>query len=707
MASYIIPPRLRKSDYVKGKITQDEYLKIAAENDANIAAARKALKMGEVVQLTPYQSATPDEILADIARQESDARSNLLRLGLRDREAASVTAELMTNQDVLRMFNINFPAIEADIKKRFNVNLLTPSFLLDYLREYNETMKASRGLDVNSASAIRRPINALINNVAELRELLPDPDVVDYIRRAVQDQRFVGQETLDRLEGLRNVLLNQRQYQSLASQPPAVQYEFIQKITDLLEDIPTRLEIQQIADYLVGESREGTNIERREIADMINNLAASVPNRQTLRELEQTINQSIPPVPLRRGESGLTTVQNTPYVMPQYQQLISTPYATPMGEPQLETILETSMEEESPAEKSKRLKEARDRKAAETTIAIRGDPRLLTPDQQAIYAELTGVARVAPTISDITAFTDTSTQSLTSSMSIDNATLKQLKATFQANPELANLLKAMNNVGMYKVGDKVNYNDLAKTPPVNKPNQRKIFIDDTNIREIFKAKFGKGIPSGVTPLAPNTTRERLLIGRPSVTPSSEIKAKFMKSIQSIKQPVSTGQPLKKIKLGKGIAIQETPTYKEFGKYAIHMPQLEQQDILNVKYKSLGGIPKFKPFPISDIFRDFLLDILDGKRPSERVYLQIEPKERKAFEEIAIGAGVWNGLGLKRTTTDDDEEDRKRFEVLRGIFIAGNNNPQVTQELRKLVTKFINNGKMKRQQGLNLLMELSI
>lgn len=677
MASYIIPPRLRKSDYVKGKITQDEYLKVAAANDANIAAARKALKMGEVVQLTPLQSATPDEILADIAKQESDARSNLLRLGLRDREAAIVTAELMTNQDVLRMFNINFPAIEADIKKRFNVNLITPSFLLDYLREYNETMKASRGLDVNSASAIRRPINALVNNVAELRELLPDPDVVDYIRRAVQDQRFVGQETLDRLEGLRNVLLSQRQYQSLASQPPAVQYEFIQKITDLLEDIPTRNEFQQLADFLTGEAREGTNVERREIINMVNNLAASVPNRQVLREVEATINQSIPPVPLRREESGLTTT------IPQYQQSISTPFASP--------IMEELPAEENPAEKSKRLKEARDRKAAETTIAIKGDPRLLTPDQQAIYAELTGVTRVAPTISDITAFTDTSTQSLASSMSIDNATLKQIKATFQANPELANLLKAMNNVGMYKVGDKVNYNDLAKTPPVNKANQRKIFIDDTNIREIFKAKFGKG----------------LLIGRPNVTPSSEIKAKFMKSIQNIKQPVSAGQPLKKIKLGKGIAIQETPTYKEFGKYAIHMPQLEQQDILNVKYKSLGGIPKFKPFPISDIFRDFLLDILDGKRPSERVYLQIEPKERKAFEEIAIGAGIWNGLGLKRTTTDDDEEDRKRFEVLRGIFIAGNNNPQVTQELRKLVTKFINNGKMKRQQGLNLLMELSI
>jgi hypothetical protein len=166
-------------------------------------------------------------------------------------------------------------------------------------------------------------------------------------------------------------------------------------------------------------------------------------------------------------------------------------------------------------------------------------------------------------------------------------------------------------------------------------------------------------------------------------------------------------PLRRIKLGKGLSVKETPTYREFGKYAIHIPQLEEEDILNVKYKSLGGIPKFKPFPVSDIFRDFLLDVLDGKRPSERVYLQIDPKERKAFEDISIGAGVWSGFGLKRTTTNDDEEDRKRFEVLKGIYIAGNNSPQVSQELRRLIVKFINEGKMKRQQGLNLLMELSI
>jgi hypothetical protein len=152
---------------------------------------------------------------------------------------------------------------------------------------------------------------------------------------------------------------------------------------------------------------------------------------------------------------------------------------------------------------------------------------------------------------------------------------------------------------------------------------------------------------------------------------------------------------------------ENVKYKEYGKYATHIPQLEQQDLLNVKYKSLGQIPKFKPIPVSDVFRDFIIDLIENGKPNARVYTQIPPDERKFFEEMSIGAGVWNGLGLKRTTTSTDEEENKRFELLKGEYIAGNNNPKVIGELRKLVVKMMSDGRIRKNQGVELLMELSI
>jgi hypothetical protein len=163
----------------------------------------------------------------------------------------------------------------------------------------------------------------------------------------------------------------------------------------------------------------------------------------------------------------------------------------------------------------------------------------------------------------------------------------------------------------------------------------------------------------------------------------------------------------KMKVGRGLSVKETPSYREYGKYAIHIPQLEQQDLLNVKYKSLGQIPKFKPIPVSDVFRDFILDLLENGKPNARVYTQIAPEERKFFEEMSIGAGVWNSLGLKRTTTSTDEEENKRFELLKGEYIAGNNNPKVISELRRLVVKMMSDGRIRKNQGLELLMELSL
>jgi hypothetical protein len=318
-------------------------------------------------------------------------------------------------------------------------------------------------------------------------------------------------------------------------------------------------------------------------------------------------------------------------------------------------------------------KQEKDRRAVEAMINTRGgDPRTLTATQLAMFKEMTGVKAVAPTISDLTEFSGTSTESLGSSRSIDTATLAQIKKTFQVNPDLAPLLVNMNT------GENVNYNDLTRSENI-KASSSKVFIGDTNINEIFRIKFGSGIQLGRTPARPNKTGLGFVI-RPNMM---------------------------KMKVGRGIAVKETPSYREYGKYAIHLPQLEQQDTLNVKYKSLGQIPKFKPMAVSDIFRDFILELLDNGKPNARVYTQIPTDERKFFEEMSIGAGVWNGLGLKRTTTSNDEEENKRFELLKGEYMAGNNNPKVMSDLRRLIVKMMNDGRIRKNQGVDLLMELSI
>jgi len=133
MSNYTIPPRSKPSDLTKGRITQDEIIALQIANDANIANARKAFQRGEVQQLSPIEASSPQELLADDAQQEASAMANLKRLGFRDAEASTIITAMRDNPALsFTSFNTNFPSIEDDIRKRFNVKLITPSFFLEY-----------------------------------------------------------------------------------------------------------------------------------------------------------------------------------------------------------------------------------------------------------------------------------------------------------------------------------------------------------------------------------------------------------------------------------------------------------------------------------------------------------------------------------------------------------------------------------------------
>jgi hypothetical protein len=161
------------------------------------------------------------------------------------------------------------------------------------------------------------------------------------------------------------------------------------------------------------------------------------------------------------------------------------------------------------------------------------------------------------------------------------------------------------------------------------------------------------------------------------------------------------------KIGEGLKYEPEPTYRQFGKYVINIPQLKERDILNVKFPSLGRIPQFKPTPISDVMKEFVLELLETGKVSNRIYEQIPIEERQLFEKIATGAGILNSLKLKRTISNEDKEDNDRFTLLKGEYLAGNNSVALLKELRKLVVKFMSQGKISKHDGMNLLIELSV
>jgi hypothetical protein len=162
------------------------------------------------------------------------------------------------------------------------------------------------------------------------------------------------------------------------------------------------------------------------------------------------------------------------------------------------------------------------------------------------------------------------------------------------------------------------------------------------------------------------------------------------------------------KVGKGVKLEkeDNPTYRQFGKYVIHIPHLVNNNTANFKYPSLGSIPSIKPQTVSEDYKDLILEVLQTGKLNKKELERLSQNEIKHFEKVAVGAGLVEQLGMKVGTTEDDKADAKRFEVLRGEYLAGNNNEKMIKELRMLITKFINNGRLHKTEGLNLLLELS-
>jgi hypothetical protein len=190
--------------------------------------------------------------------------------------------------------------------------------------------------------------------------------------------------------------------------------------------------------------------------------------------------------------------------------------------------------------------------------------------------------------------------------------------------------------------------------------------------------------------------------------SDHMMGKGVKSTQpSVKstQPSVKGRISVKKLVGRGIEVEQQPTYKKFGKYVMHYPHLVNNNVFNVKYPSLGSIPAIKPKTITDEYKEFVLDIFDSGKMNERLFNTLDDDEKTHFHKVCKGAGLLELFKLKKGDTDEERDDLDRFNLLKGSFVAGNNSESVVRELRSLITKFIHEGRITKNEGLSLLMEI--
>jgi hypothetical protein len=161
-------------------------------------------------------------------------------------------------------------------------------------------------------------------------------------------------------------------------------------------------------------------------------------------------------------------------------------------------------------------------------------------------------------------------------------------------------------------------------------------------------------------------------------------------------------------VGRGIAVPSNQTkYTEFGKYAISQPQLSK-GILSLRYLNNGrqvqNIPSTK---ITEEFTDFLDEFLETQHLDKKRLEKLPANEKRMFTKLINGSGLYGKYKVRLLKSKEEEDEEKRFNLVKGIYIAGNDNPQVVKELKQFIIKFMADGRIPKKEGTDLLLQLSL
>jgi len=460
----------KPSDYSKGVMTQDELLRIAIANDANVAQARAGFQRGEVQALTPQQLKSPAELQADQALQERTALDNLLRL-FQYREASAIIGEL--NPDEIFTMNQAFPQIERDINKRFAKGLLSPTFFIEYLRKFKEELEQSKGVSTN-LSSITNKFNTLTDNINDIRAILPTREQFATLEQRLantfrQLPDYIVRPVVERINRLQENIPSSREFQRISADQELLQFETLTMLQDLTSTMPTRAQIQQILDD-INTGRVDAIIGFQQVQDAISGVSDA--QLDGLEELKRDIAESQRPT---GGDPDINIIAQVVVGTREVPRLAVATTPTASGTPGTQQNI--------------------------YLIRTQGNPKILTKADVVQFGK------------NDTAF---------------------------SNWYASNVRGAVN---MGNLKDYILENSLQAPSGA---------VSDATSRETFsteKSGFGLKAKNG------------------------RIRTK---------------------KIGEGVKYEPEPTYRQFGKYVINIPQLKERDILNVKFPSLGRIPQFKP-----------------------------------------------------------------------------------------------------------------
>lgn len=269
-------------------------LQLRAElDDKNLQANKVYVKTGQL-PVEPTDTRTLTEKLADVERLKIDIRSKLQEIT--DGEQAGKIVENLSPEQ-LTFLSQNFAPIKDQMKRNYAIGVPADVFV-DYLRRYIEKFNITKGVELglqqSSANQLLLNQRTIMSNMASKRDIIDINDAID--RYGLQNTNL-GKSIKVNLEQLQDVIdvLPETFVEMSKADNSIQQNQLLQMIKNLVEDIPSHLQIDALLNQLIVMARSGDRRGLIMILEKIDELTASgMDRREEIAILKKVIDENRP-----------------------------------------------------------------------------------------------------------------------------------------------------------------------------------------------------------------------------------------------------------------------------------------------------------------------------------------------------------------------------------------------------------------------------
>lgn len=150
------------------------------------------------------------------------------------------------------------------------------------------------------------------------------------------------------------------------------------------------------------------------------------------------------------------------------------------------------------------------------------------------------------------------------------------------------------------------------------------------------------------------------------------------------------------------------SYVRFGTIFLHKLQLQTKSTLNFKRgeSTLATIKELPPKPVSCLMQQYALNFLQTGVMDWNTYYKNSVDERLYFEHALKCANLLDVLQNKFTSSAEKDQETIEFDELKERFMDGEDEPGFLRKFRRLIIRFINDGRLTNSIGTSLLMQVS-